>query len=321
MNLYDLVESEAIREHLRKTGYEFDSLEASWLVWCNSRMTLSDKHNAWKYIINNMPDTEIEETDFESLHAFLAQYMAMEKKWLKEFLIQDKKSVFTYCGLKRDKEACSRDGYTVSYSSYKKCLGDIKRDIEDDEENNIRYIRFRKRELDENKGYDVTLDSLCRIVEIEPVHVDDVEFELWRCFRNLSFVFPTPFKRGDIVYSLTGSIDTSYGPVYVDGPVVIEKSEDAGEEGSTCEDDACSSMSVYLQMPNGQICLEKIWRNATLDYYPYVKEKMVFEKRILIILSRYLKGEIPVYIFSNEYMRIMAEQFAMNISMQNFISY
>ena len=123
------------------------------------------------------------------------------------------------------------------------------------------------------------------------------------------------------MYSLTGSIDTSYGPVYVDGPVVIEKSEDAGEEGSTCENDTCSSMSVYLQMPNGQICLEKIWRNATLDYYPYVKEKMVFEKRILIFLSRYLKEEIPVHIFSNEYMRIMAEQFAMNISMQNYISY
>ena len=101
MNTYDYIESRAIRRHLQKTGYKFSSLEAAWLVWFNSKMTMSEKHKAWRKIIKYMPDMEIRvgkkgnEVAFDSLHRFLTDYMAMERRWLKDFFAFNQDSVLS----------------------------------------------------------------------------------------------------------------------------------------------------------------------------------------------------------------------------------
>ena len=215
MNTYDYIESRAIRRHLQKTGYKFSSLEAAWLVWFNSKMTMSEKHKAWKKIIKYMPDMEIrvgkkgKEVAFDSLHRFLTDYMAMERRWLKDFFAFNQDSVLSYSFLKKNKEPCAFHTESVIYNSYKKCLGDMKDDIERYAEDNIGYIKFSQRELNGNDGYDVILDCMCRVISVEPVDFEEDDYNIWYCFWNFPLMIPTPFERGDIVYSPSRLIDTS----------------------------------------------------------------------------------------------------------------
>ena len=89
MNIFRFVNSKDIREHLRDIGYEFNSLEAAWLIYQCCDATIDEKHKAWNELIETMPDCPIEKrlntVAQDSLHAFLIQYMELEDKYRNEF--------------------------------------------------------------------------------------------------------------------------------------------------------------------------------------------------------------------------------------------
>ena len=60
MDITGFINSKDIREHHRAIGYEYNALEAAWLVSQCQHATLEEKHEAWRWIIVNMPDCEIE---------------------------------------------------------------------------------------------------------------------------------------------------------------------------------------------------------------------------------------------------------------------
>ena len=47
MNILRFVNSKDIREHLRNIGYEFNSLEAAWLIYQCRDAAIDEKHKAW----------------------------------------------------------------------------------------------------------------------------------------------------------------------------------------------------------------------------------------------------------------------------------
>ena len=42
MDIYRFINSNTIREHLKKLGYQFNTLEAAWLVWQCKNATLAE---------------------------------------------------------------------------------------------------------------------------------------------------------------------------------------------------------------------------------------------------------------------------------------
>ena len=100
MNILRFVNSKDIREHLRNIGYEFNSLEAAWLIYQFRDATIDEKHKAWNELIATMPDCPIEKrlntVAQDSLHAFLRQYMELENKYLNEFYDEKHADTFDY---------------------------------------------------------------------------------------------------------------------------------------------------------------------------------------------------------------------------------
>lgn len=47
MDIFRFVNSKDIREHLRNIGYEFNSLEAAWLIYQCRDAAIDEKHKAW----------------------------------------------------------------------------------------------------------------------------------------------------------------------------------------------------------------------------------------------------------------------------------
>ena len=99
-NVYGFINSKDIREHLRKMNYRFDPLQQAFVIWQSCRHTIAEKHRAWQYIIDNLPDMPVPErywfTGRDSLHKTLADYMATENKYLERFRSFEAGAVYTY---------------------------------------------------------------------------------------------------------------------------------------------------------------------------------------------------------------------------------
>ena len=88
MDFYRFINSKDIRAHLESIGYQFNTLEAAWLVYQCRTATMKERHAAWQEIIDTMPDADMpfkQEDPPKSLHAFLRAYMALEDRFLQEF--------------------------------------------------------------------------------------------------------------------------------------------------------------------------------------------------------------------------------------------
>ena len=59
MDIYSFVNSRDIREHLRKIGYSFNSLETAWLIYACKRLSYEEKKEYWRELIDTMPDCEV----------------------------------------------------------------------------------------------------------------------------------------------------------------------------------------------------------------------------------------------------------------------
>ena len=98
MDISRFVNSRDIREHLQTINYEFNAMEAAWLVYQCANATIEERHTAWAWIIENMADMEgIERPNCiyrKSLHDTLRRYMAMEN----EFLDANVKDFFLWYG-------------------------------------------------------------------------------------------------------------------------------------------------------------------------------------------------------------------------------
>ena len=110
MDISRFVNSRDIREHLRSINYEFNAMEASWLVYQCVNTTIEERHIAWAWIIENMADMEVIERPNciyrKSLHDTLRRYMAMQNEFLDEFLsTEDVIYTCQYC-CRRTPERC-----------------------------------------------------------------------------------------------------------------------------------------------------------------------------------------------------------------------
>ena len=103
-NGYGFINSKCIREHLRKQNYRINSIQQAFLIYL-SRHTITEKHRAWQYIIDNLPDMPAPERNWctakDSLHKVLTEYMKTENKYLEIFKKYEPGAVFTYEVLER----------------------------------------------------------------------------------------------------------------------------------------------------------------------------------------------------------------------------
>ena len=92
MNIYEFINSKAIREHCKKISHKFNTVEAAFLVWQSENHTMTEKLSAWQEIVDTMPDMEIEErpwtSHFESAHDFIRKYINLVQNTLEDFNAQ-----------------------------------------------------------------------------------------------------------------------------------------------------------------------------------------------------------------------------------------
>lgn len=305
-DIYSFINSRDIGEHCRELNHKFNPLEAAYLIWRSERRTLTERHMAWKDLINTTPDMPIPNTQYKSLHEFLNSYMEAENNFLNDFCADDDNTIY-FCNVYDD---CGKQELFPQDSVFK-TLNDCFTFVQE-LKNKINVIDFYicKSSLTRHKN----IMGLNYSSSFEPLRIISslCETDLFHTFCTMCPVVPAPFEKGDIVKMCHKRHCGNRKPTaYVlDTIGYLETAED--ETGlnksknynailySLDEGNAVS----YIQIPDERGANNEIeaWgfthNYLDLEYY---HGELKDRERILIGISNYLKGNINLSFLMNTY--------------------
>lgn len=321
MDITNFINSRDIRDHHRKIGYKYNALEAAWLVYQCRDVNVKQKHDAWKWIIQNMPDCKVSNgrihRDYygQSVHKTVADYMELEQDFIDSFM-RDSGWLYTYshsfkCGGEREIDIVYDKGV---FSSAEKCIEHILKE-EDPEETTFAEISRKRPDEDgyNNHHGSIVIDLSGEIVDVSIVTEDNSDrsvIDHIYFFEDLWFEFPVPFKRGDIVFlrNRLGEED----PILLTD-IVIPPNWDhekyltmRSEHGGDTSD---MNLYGYAMADSGYIGpYYEVWFNyMDVEYY---RKELTGINRVLQIISNWLKGEFgdDLCLLLAGYHRILLEE-------------
>lgn len=210
MDIYRFLDSNDIRAHLQSLRYDFTLPEAAFLIWQCATAALSEKHAAWRELIQTMPDCRMEPRrnmcEIQSMHGFLQEYIELEEKLLRDFH-RESDAVYFYSVSLKDEHFpdgfSESEKYERAFPTLSDCLAAVEGDICDNGAENILHIYIKRQLLSApNRSMTVCLNNRLEVMDIDAFRcpLTEREQELLGAFEGMWFAFPTPFKRGDIVY-------------------------------------------------------------------------------------------------------------------------
>lgn len=325
MDFSDYINSKDIREYHKKIGYEYNSLEAAWLVFQHHHLTLDERHVAWQWIIDKMPDQIInvgKERKLyygKSLNKILSAYMNMQKSFIDEFESANEEWLYAYKPYYQDYYgSITSNGYSGYFTSWDKCLEYIK---ENEESEDAKYFIVGRGHLNEpdlfkqNGIIEIDISGqIMNVLDISAGFGEDDEnlCNLDRFFEDLWFEFPVPFKPGDIVCLKDYSNNLRQPIVLTD--IVFPRGLDHDEwrKNHVCGDNSDMLIWGYCMGEIGGddyfgLLLDSWWNYMDAEYYP---EELTGCYRALKPVSSWIKGELgdDVTLLLAAYHHIMTEE-------------
>ncbi len=289
MDAFRFINSKDIRNYLNEINYTFTPVEMAWLIWKCEHITLKEKQDAWQDIIDTLPDCPVDCSfqKISSLHKFLKDTITLENKMIDDFCKNEKDTVYYfYIDYTR-----GYDHNHKKYSTYDDMIEDVKNIVENPKRK-ICYFHFCKEYSNENKTeYDFNVYPNLEIKSISNAELHDKRNTI---FMDLDISVPTPFKQGDVVCFPNAYADCDRSPKVV-----------TFEEKVISENE---SIPVYEQVSfsSGKIKLHYIWDYMDLEYY---NGDFDGKKRIIKLLSNYLKGKIDTALFATAYHYYLTEHY------------
>ncbi len=323
MDFYRFINSKDIREYHREINYQYNATEAAWLVYQCRDACVEEKHNAWQWIIDNMEDYEVIERGnyrtYSSIKTMLQKYMELENRLISEFFKIDNNAVYSCSSLYKDNSEKEWFDADSLCSDFEACwasreenediIGYVirKRYLNDTKETSIKFDRNKKPYID-------NLYTFCRWSLSE----EEASLVCYS-FMGLWFDFPTPFKRGDIIWN-PASPNCKHmcsGP-FVNKGICLDDidSKRIIENISKYGDNSDMIASGYFVCENGQTYREVTDNYMDMEYYPKKPEGAL---RTLIPISNYLKGQIDLDLCVRAYHQIMMETMAEDARIHDYM--
>ena len=323
MDILKFINSNAVRNHLREINYEFSPVESAFIVWQSEYCSMDERHDAWKYIIDNSAEenvfdsvTEIYKKDLQEcygnkfgLHEYLRCYINKDERLAKLALTDEENVVFsfeTYCS--DDSDTCE-DGRL--FTNVKNLMIAIDEEVSDMQEYGLKWIFIKKRWIDtEEKYIELKLKadkSLYRIEGNKNV-CEEYDLCLEEVFDGMWFKIPIPFKKGDILCRNVGEgmrYISKETPFVLDNVCYwgIEDVEDAKTRHAWCSADMLAA--GYFITPDAQIYWDYLHNYLDLEYYD---EELTGIHRTLKAMSSYMKNEIDMGLMMDAYSIVLNEE-------------
>ena len=328
LKAYEYINSETIREHLKKLDYQLTPVQCAFLVWQSQRHTLKQKHEAWRDIIETQPNCPVEERvncrGWDSLHAMMRGYMALEDKLLSRFHSEEdaiyeckfwERSSFQLNAKDAPRgNECDWRTDRLRFRSFARCFEYA---LKEAQEEQCRFL-IHKRYLDTGSDssssepyisveYDMSGEVLeCYFVGSSEFYaLSEEEEDLWsESFDGMWFDIPIPFEKGDIVCDRVSRYAKDV-PFVLLGTVPWFKKEHPSKHGTYYCD--YSDMAAYgYSFDQDQQFFNDDFRvdYLNLEYYT---EPLKGPERLLYAYRQLERGEIDGYLLLKIYRMLMAE--------------
>ena len=291
--IIDFVNSNDIRKHWQEIGYEPSALEAAWLVWQSKNHSVEEKHKAWKEIIDKTEDCNIPvyATPQPQLHEFLERYISIEDNLISSFYKTEDNAVFSL-RMYFDSDS-DRNWYNVPvvFRTFDEVYAHFK---DDDGPSYASFVEFVKTYTGaEGKQIFVRFNLENEIVRVDEANclANEKDFEIFEfVFQEISFEFPLPFKKGDIIRRVKGMYTR---PSWCFENYVFE---------SVVKDCGYTVVQGYSADADGNIQHEII--HLYMDF-EYMTLPLGDKDNILTPISKYLSGEIDLALLLGAYRYIV----------------
>ena len=295
MDILQFINSNAIRNHLKKINYQFDTLEAAWLIYHSYNHSVYEKFNAYEQLMKEYPDCRVEERLHtpaqDSLFEYLKNYIKVYRNAIYEFEAPGAVYSIEVKHFESETDYTVKTMFTNLDAVRKQCK------IENDDENpgDIKnFVISKYIPESEKSGLCVPQQMILKGDGLKPIYIDfrnDIEYDL---LGDLWFDFPTPFKKGDIVWNKH----------YKFTPVVLlfNSYEDLSKEGYKClreiGDETDMTYEYYCMIDSDSIFRDIDYNYMDLEYYPY---ELTGKDKALLPISRFLKGDIDIGLCCNAF--------------------
>ena len=292
MNIYDFFNSPDVAEHCQSLGHTFNAVESAIMINQSDARTLAEKHEAYKAIIAEYPDMELEEAlnhgHIKSFHKALGDILTYEEKILDTFLTPEPGAVYqTMFYYKTRRNPSGGELFTT----FDNALSDAVNAINDDDKYSSHcciYKKFPDSEYYINaRVHSGKIIRLCDygIVARVPRGRDD-ELEL---LESCCVDIPVPFKQGDLL-----EISDELQGGFVSSPVVCVLQSLPKDNPKIAADllsmgDISDMHAGFFYEDEGVVACESGL------FYPdlqYCRKELDGETRILKYMSLYLQDKI-----------------------------
>lgn len=324
MDIYKFINSKDVREHLRKINYEFNALEAIWLIYNCDSVSFEEKKKAYFDILDNFPDMPYENMNnisIDSVHKAIIEYVGYIDNKYKEFIKKDDEYYFTARLHYKNRDT---EPINLMFKTYDELIKYIKDNKENycyfgNKINGIKIPEFfdeafvEKISASTNKYIgSITLTDKLELKYLTysaGIETNSREYMIMFLFiPSMSFDFPIPFKKGDIVYdkSMTGQYSK---PFILNGFINDQLKGNKGER---------ISMEVDGYFVNDEGTLYYDVLNDSYINLEYYKESLADSYRVLTPLSNYLKGKLEIELCLNGYHQILLEEISRKSKLHSF---
>lgn len=318
MEIFDLIDSKAIAEHLKSINYQCSPTQKAFFAATSYQATIKQKHEAFQTILATEQDEKVPRRpntrEYPSLFALLKRHMEIENELIDEFYTA-KNAIYRFRYLCEGDQRYCEDFDTV-YPDLASCVKDYKEDIESYADQ-VCFYEIRMDSLTEIGKYILLkFTTEGEVLGIDPRGLDQERYDILSAFEGMWFDIPTPFKRGDVLYIP----DAKHRFHSLSNPVVLDYLSTWSAE--KCMENGCfqvghtrsgrdhlyhlyqtdgdiSDMCVcgYFGCESGDFYRES--SDATILEFEYYDKPITGGYRILQILSDYLKGELDLASFTS----------------------
>lgn len=329
MDFYSFVNSKAIREHLRSINYQFNSLEVAWLIYSCERLSFQEKKEYWLELMDVLPDTDMPPTrvheEWKTVYELLPKYIDLIESFVAELFKEDidNEYVYMYSYLYMGDSSWSEEFDTV-FRSIDDCINVIKKEVLEldeiyvkDEKSTgvIEYVIRKQSLINTDKKIEVSFAGGGKVKDVRYNSISDGDtIDLENALYYQWFSFPTPFKKGDIVWEPKPDNMIRWDS---DGPFVLEGLSTWNPIDHTVKYGDSSDMRAYgyFLNPNGTIYQDGMGNYMDLEYYD---EPFEGDGRMLTAISKYLKDEINLEFLLCVYRRTLLDAAERDVMLTNW---
>jgi len=315
-DVYELINSNAVANHCRNINHKFNTEELAVLIFRNKKLSIEEKIDLYKELIEKYPDMEVIERIncdyYKSVKTLIQGEIERLTSLMTMFNTLEDDAIYSYVPFYKSTEEYA---YEKAFGNIHKTLKEVISNIEEDINEYDDFLMYHIHKKYLSIDYEITAEYIVKDKLSIIVNIDDNKGGMLD-IEGICLNIPTPFKKGDILqfspvsHYRSGTILQGKGiPFVLDWLITWRENFDAYLAKGNCDSSDMNGYGYYAMNPYNYekkvVYLDHVYDYDSFEYFDYELEGM---QRILKAISSLMTGDIDIMLFLHAYEQIKLEE-------------